>query len=324
MHGLYGQLRGGIFIVGQLDKTGGSINNRNNNDSLWKEFLTLHFVSMLKSVLPAYADEINPDIPVRFLDTELRKLARYSRRYSESPPDTNKFVDMLAEVPLLSGGEAWILLHVEIQGRGGKENFPLRMHRYRCLLESRYNRPVAGLALLIQPIPADQEDGFYRWQGFGSEVFYSYPVLKVYDGDEEKLRMSDNPFDLAHYAGMQAWKQRKSDPRKLEYMKILLEELKKRGWTHEDKMALLWFIEGVMRIKDVEVWDQWEEELEQRKEAGEVYVSLMEKKGMEKGIEKGKHETARRMLERGMSVPVIIDLTGLTEDEILRLKRQRA
>ncbi|NLK19821.1 MAG: hypothetical protein GX310_08510 [Synergistaceae bacterium] len=74
----------------------------------------------------------------------------------------------------------------------------------------------------------------------------------------------------------------------------------------------------------------WEEELEQRKEAGEVYVSLMEKKGMEKGIlqemEKGmvkeKLETARRMLERGMSVAVIIDLTGLTEDEILRLKRE--
>lgn len=61
-----------------------------------------------------------------------------------------------------------------------------------------------------------------------------------------------------------------------------------------------------------------------------MYVSLMEKKGMEKGIlqemEKGmvkeKLETARRMLERGMSVAVIIDLTGLTEDEILRLKRE--
>lgn len=289
---------------------------------------------MLQSVLPDCAVAIDLDRPVKFLDTELRKLARYSRRYSENPPDSNKYVDMLAEVPLLSGEDTWIFLHVEIQGRGGKENFPLRMHRYRCLLESRYNRTVAGLALIIQPLPFEQEEGFYRWSGFGSEVQYSYPVLRIYDGDEEKLRMSDNPFDLANYAGMQAWKQRKSDPRKLEYMKILLGELKKRGWTHEDKMALLWFIEGVMRIKDLDVWDKWEEELEQRKEAGEVYVSLIEKKGIEKGIEKGreqgreqgikkeKMETARRMLERGMAVPVIVDLTGLTEDEILRLKRE--
>ena len=55
-----------------------------------------------------------------------------------------------------------------------------------------------------------------------------------------------------------------------------------------------------------------------------MYVSLMERKGIEQGIEQGKIETARRMLERGMAVPVIIDLTGLTEDVILSLKRQRA
>ena len=61
---------------------------------------------------------------------------------------------------------------------------------------------------------------------------------------------SDNPFDLAHYAGMQAWKQRGSDTRKLYYMKLLLAELDKRGWSHEEKMALLWFIEGVMHIED--------------------------------------------------------------------------
>lgn len=65
-----------------------------------------------------------------------------------------------------------------------------------------------------------------------------------------------------------------------------------------------------------------------------MYVSLIERKGIEKGrqlgheqgieqgVKKEKKETARRMLERGMSVAVIIDLTGLTEDEILRLKRE--
>ena len=66
---------------------------------------------------------------------------------------------------------------------------------------------------------------------------------------------SDNPFDLAHYAGMQAWKQRGSDTRKLDYMKLLLAELDKRGWSHEAKMALLWFIEGIMHIADEDVWE---------------------------------------------------------------------
>jgi hypothetical protein len=49
-------------------------------------------------------------------------------------------------------------------------------------------------------------------------------VFKIYEGDENALQNSDNPFDLAHYVGMQAWKQRGSDIRKLNYMKLLLAE----------------------------------------------------------------------------------------------------
>ncbi|NLA91270.1 MAG: hypothetical protein GX843_06515 [Synergistaceae bacterium] len=263
------------------------------------------------------AEAVDENSQVKFLETELRRLARFTRRFSQEDP-ASKFVDLLAEVPLLNGETSWILLHVEIQGRGSKENFPLRMHRYRCLLEGRFNRPVAGLAILVQPIPVDQSEGVYRWSRFGSKIVYEYPVFKIYEGNEEELRQSDNPFDLAHYAGMQAWKHQKTDPRKLEYMKILLGELNKRQWSHEEKMGFLWFLEGVMHINDVEVWDSWEEELERRKEAGEMYVSLMERKG----IEQEKMETAKRMLERGMPVSLIIDLTGLTEEVILSLKSE--
>ena len=68
----------------------------------------------------------------------------------------------------------------------------------------RYNRPVAGLAILVQPKSADQAEGIYCWEGYGSRVLYEYPVFKIYEGDKERLQKSDNPFDLAHYAGMQA------------------------------------------------------------------------------------------------------------------------
>jgi hypothetical protein len=237
------------------EQTNTNEDNRRSEDELWKELISGSFHDMLRSVLPEMAKVADTSKPVRFLETELRRLARFTRRYSSSHPDSRKFVDILAEVPLISGENAWILLHVEIQGRGGKENFPLRMHRYRCLLEGRYNRPVAGLAILVQPIAANQAEGIYCWEGYGSRVLYEYPVFKIYEGDEEALQKSDNPFDLAHYAGMQAWKQRGSDTRKLDYMKLLLAELDKRGWSHEAKMALLWFIEGVMHIEDDSAWN---------------------------------------------------------------------
>ena len=293
-------------------------NERRSEDELWKEFLSVSFYNMLRSVLPDLANVADTTKPVRFLETELRRLARFTRRYSANPPDSRKFVDILAEVPLTSGENAWILLHVEIQGRGGKENFPLRMHRYRCLLEGRFNRPVAGLAILVQPIPADQTEGVYRWEGYGSEVTYRYPVFRIYEGDEDALRKSDNPFDLAHYAGMQAWKQRSDDVRKLDYMKILLAELNKRGWSHEEKMALLWFIEGVMHIEDEHIWDQWEEELENRKEAGDMYVSLMERKG----IQKEKMAMARKMLAAGEPDDKILSYAEITSEQLEKIRRE--
>ena len=293
-------------------------NERRSEDELWKEFLSVSFYNMLRSVLPDLANVADTTKPVRFLETELRRLARFTRRYSANPPDSRKFVDILAEIPLTSGENAWILLHVEIQGRGGKENFPLRMHRYRCLLEGRFNRPVAGLAILVQPIPADQTEGIYRWEGYGSRVLYEYPVFRIYEGDEDALRKSDNPFDLAHYAGMQAWKQRSDDVRKLDYMKILLAELNKRGWSHEEKMALLWFIEGVMHIADEQVWEEWEEELENRKEAGDMYVSLMERKG----IQKEKMAMARKMLAAGEPDEKILSYAEITSEQLEKIRRE--
>lgn len=46
----------------------------------------------------------------------------------------------------------------------------------------------------------------------------------------------------------------------------------------------------------------------EKQEIAEVYL--------ERGIEQGKKETAKRMLERGYEVSDIADLTGLTLDEI--------
>ena len=140
------------------------------DDLLWKDLLARFFVPMLQSLLPELASDIDDKRDVVFLDKELRRLARFTRQYEGGEPDGNRFVDLLAQVPLLSGEEPWILLHVEVQSRGGNEDFPLRMHRYRGLLEGRYRRPVIALALLIEPLSKAQSSGIYRWEGYGTRV----------------------------------------------------------------------------------------------------------------------------------------------------------
>ena len=85
-------------------------------------------------------------------------------------------------------------------------------------------------AILVQPILVDQPEDIHCWKGYEARILYEYPVFKIYESDEDELRKSDNPFDLAHYAGIQAWMQRGSDTRKLDYMKLLLAE-----WTGADR-----------------------------------------------------------------------------------------
>ena len=226
------------------------------------------------------------------------------------------------------------------------------MHRYRGLLEGRYRRPVIALALLIEPLSKPQSSGVYHWEGYGTRVSYEFPVFRIYEGDEEALKKSENPFDWAHLAGLRAWKSRGSEARKLDYLKEMLELLDERGWPHADKAQLLVFMEGVIHLTEDESsreYEEWESALEQAKEAGRMYVSIMERKGIEKGrtegiqlgrtegiqlgeargiqrgrtegIQLGRTETARNLLRMGLDLTQIAEATGLPLEEIQALKK---
>ncbi|NLL37177.1 MAG: hypothetical protein GX256_06610, partial [Fretibacterium sp.] len=209
--------------------------------------------------------------------------------------------------------------------------------------------PVVALALLIEPLPEAQSCGVYRWEGYGTRVTYEFPVFKIFEGNEERLKASENPFDWAHLAGLRAWKSWGSDARKLDYLKEILLLLNERGWSDTDKAQLLAFTEGVIHLTDDESsreYAEWENALEQAKEAGVMYVSVMERKGIEKGIELGrtegielgrtegielgrtegielgKIETAQNLLRMGLDVSKIAEATGLTLEEVNALDKR--
>ena len=324
------------------EKSGGEARH---DDLLWKDLLARFFVPMLHALLPDLARDIDARREVVFLDKELRRLARFTRQYEGGEPDENRFVDLLAQIPLLSGEDPWILLHAEVQGRGGNEDFPLRMHRYRGLLEGRYRKPVIALALLIEPLSQAQSSGFYRWERYGTRVSYEFPVFKIYEGDEKVLKTSENPFDLAHLAGLRAWKSRGSEARKLDYLKEMLYLLEERGWSHADKAQLLVFMEGVIHLTEDASsleYEEWESALEEAREAGRMYVSIMERKGIEKGriegiqlgrtegiqlgrtegIQLGRTETARNLLRMGLDAARIAQATGLSLEEVEALSEE--
>ena len=62
----------------------------------------------------------------------------------------------------------------------------------------------------------------------------------------------------------------------------------------------------------------WEEELEKRKEAGTMYVSLMERKG----IQKGKIAMARKMLVAGEPDDKILSYAEITSEQLDQIRRE--
>ena len=135
----------------------------------------------------------------------------------------------------------------------------------------------------------------------------------------------------------------------------MLKLLDERGWDHADKAQLLVFMEGVIHLTEDESsreYEEWESALEEAKEAGRMYVSIMERKGIEKGIQLGRTEgiqlgeargiqlgrtegfqlgeargiqlgrteTARNLLRMGLDLTKIAEATGLPMDELQSLK----
>ncbi len=71
-----------------------------------------------------------------------------------------------------------------------------------------------------------------------------------------------------------------------------------------------------MHINDDYLWEEWEHELDHRKEETSMYISLMERKGMKKK----KLHVARRMFQAGESEEKILFYTEITPEELEDLR----
>ena len=199
--------------------------DRRDDDSLWKDIIERFFYPMLQRAIPALYADADTKTPPRFLDKELKK-ATYRLKGGKHS------VDLLAEVPLKDGACEWVLFHLEVQSRGGKDSLPFRMYYYKSLIFSMFKRELVALALITDGRPKD-EPKLYESRLYNTETKYKYNRLVVSELDENELLTTDNPFDLALCAAQRALKSRRDERRKHAYMKELLGRpgLEPRGQT---------------------------------------------------------------------------------------------
>ncbi|MDR1873709.1 MAG: hypothetical protein LBQ90_01665 [Synergistaceae bacterium] len=301
--------------------------NRFDHDGLWKDLIKRFFYPLLRRALPELYEDADRDVEPRFLDKEFRDVLNTADPKIHTSPH---FADYVLEVPLKNGGTEWVILHIEIQGRGG-DSLEVRMCIYRSLVFAHYRREPVALAIITDR-RSPEEPLYYSHNRYGTESVYRYNSLVLSELDDAELTTSDNPMDLALYAAKCALRSRKQELRKYNYLRNLLEILGVRGWSRNDKRDLLLFIERMLYLEDKKLealYTAYRSQLTgegkivfipmgERELAKEIKQSGIEE-GMEKGMEKGKLEMARNLLADGVSPDIIARSAGLPPEQIRSL-----
>jgi hypothetical protein len=174
-------------------------------DSPWKQALETYFADFLKFFFPEIHADIDWPRGYEFLEQELQQVVRDAEL-------GKRLADKLVKVWRLGGEEAFVLVHIEIQGKQERD-FAERMYLYHCRIRDRYNKPVASLAVLTdesfkwRPQP-------YRSEWWGTRSNFEFPTIKLldYGQDWTELENSANPFATVVLAHLKALETRKDAP----------------------------------------------------------------------------------------------------------------
>jgi len=250
-------------------------------DEPWKRIIEALFPDFVAMFLPEAHAEIDWSVPAKFLDKELARIARGAR-------GGRRTADKLAEVRLMSGEEAWVLVHVEVQAQRD-ESFARRMFRYHLRIFDHFDREPVSLAILADPGAAWRPDsyGYGRW---GTRMLLEFPVVKLADWSDrvEELAAGDNPFGIAVAAHLAALATTRRPDTRLTQRLVLYRAMRRKGLSQAKAGALVTFMDWILDLPedlDDRFWNEVkvEEELEPMR-----YMTRMEERAEERGMQEGK------------------------------------
>ncbi|MEA5565396.1 transposase [Anabaena sp. UHCC 0399] len=259
-------------------------------DSPWKEVIELYFPNFLDFFFPQAYGEIDWTQPYEFLDTELQQLE----------PDAEigrRLVDKVAKVWLLNGEEAWVLVHVEVQGKYDRQ-FAERMYIYNYRLFDRHKKRVISLAVLADEQP-NWRPNSYSYQLGGCRVSLEFPIAKLLDFETtwETLEQTTNPFGIIVMAHLKTKATQRNPESRLQWKLSIVRSLFSRGYSREDIQELFRFIDWVM-VLPRELALDFKMEVRSYEEVQRMrYVTSIERLAKEEGIVQMGRENLIAILE---------------------------
>ena len=222
---------------------------------------------LLKRMMPELYEDVDFTQSFTFLDKELRDTLQVMGEEHNAA----RFVDTLVQVPLKSGKDQWVLLHIEVQGSGG-ENISLRMVLYCCLIFAHYRRMPVALAILTDKRPSSETPGRFEFSEYGTELLYKYNVFEVYGQNDEELLNSENPIDSFIYAAKKYKDYMSEDKQrvKLEYLLKITRNLQALGLNAKERAGILVLVSRLINLEDMELRKQYIEELKGKNEMAEL------------------------------------------------------
>jgi predicted transposase/invertase (TIGR01784 family) len=221
--------------------------------------------------------------------------------------------DTVLEVETIKGDK--FIVHIEWQSTNDSR-MHLRMARYDLLLMESYHYDVMGVVVYVGNEKLTMKDGF---KSFGSQ--YTYILKDIREFAPEVFLSSNDPGELV-LAILAGWKDGKT---------VIQEILRKlRILTRGDNVAFkekVKHLELIAQLRGKSLQEQIIKEEENMPITIDIRKDLRFQQGMREGIEAGKKEgiqetrlqTARKMLEEGISVALVQKIMGLDVVELNEL-----
>jgi hypothetical protein len=197
-----------------------------------------------------------------------------------------------------NGAEQVVMIHVEVQG-DRKVEFPQRMYIYHYRFFDRYRGSVVSMAVLADADPGWRPSD-YRYELWGCRLRLEFPMVKLldYESRRAELENSDNLFAVVVLAHLQSQRERHNPEGRLLSKLALIRRLYERGYERQAILDLFRFIDWVLELpEDLEI--RFEAELEQLEEERRMrYVTSIERRGIEKGLQQGLQQEASLLLRK--------------------------
>jgi len=149
-----------------------------------------------------------------------------------------RLADKLFKVWLNDGTQAWILIHVEVQGQY-ESGFAERIYVYNYRCFDRFRQQVVSLVVLGDEGPSWRPSS-YGYKFYGFRLHLKFPIVKLldYESKWDALEQSTNPFAVMIMAHLKTKATNDDMEQRRQWKWTLVRGLYERGYNKGDILEL--------------------------------------------------------------------------------------